>query len=167
MYQGGGPRPPRGMPPPIIIHDMQALERRREQNLREARERVRRRLQEEARQKERRFDPHPQRQSVHKDDQVPSVGVEVFHEQQRNNWPHDKSHCHPQENNILAQRISDHHQGKVAALKSRFETPQKGQSQNKKKRPEGIYAQIDETKMMDFKPLKQQEEKVIKTVVHV
>ena len=162
MYQGGGPRPPRGMPPPIIIHDMQALERRRNENLRQARERVRKRLQEEAREEERSFDLHPERQSVHKDDQVPSVGVEVLHGQPRSNWPHDKPHCHPQENNILA-----HHQGKVAALKGQFEIPQEAQSQNQKKRPEGIYAQIDETQMIDFNPLKQQEEKIIKTVVHV
>ena len=53
----------------------------------------------------------------------------------------------------------EHRTGKVPALKSGFETPQEGQSQNKNKRHdffpgtrdrEGIYAQIDETlKMVD------------------
>ena len=157
VYQGVGPRPHRGTPPPIIIYDMQAMERSRERNLHEARERVRKRLQEEAKQEERRLDPHLQRQSVHDHDQL-TVGAEVLREQPIRNSHHSKSNCYTHENNILGQRNAEHHTVKVPALKSRFETPQEGQSQNKNKRHdffpgtcdrEGIYAQIDETLMMD------------------
>ena len=164
------------MPPPIIIHDMQALEQRREENLRAARERARRRFQEEAREEERRLEQYPLRQSVQEHDLVPCVGVEVLHEQPRNNSPYDKPYCHQQENNILDQHIAEYCTGKVAALKSRFETPQEGQSQHKKKRcgfspgasdREGIYAQIDDTQMMDFNPPKQQEEIIKRTVASV
>ena len=164
------------MPPPIIIHDMHALEHRRQENLRAARERARRRLQEEAKEEERRLDPHPPRQSVQDHDLVPCVGVEVLHEQRRNNSPYGKPYCHQQENNILDQHMAEYCPGKVAALKSRFETPQEGQSQHKKKRcgfspgasdREGIYAQIDETQMMDFNPPKQQEEIIKRTVASV
>ena len=133
MHQGGGPRPPRGMPPPTIILDMQAMERSRERNLREARERVRKRLQEEARQAARRLEAHQQRQSVH-DRHQPTVGVEVLREQPIRNSQCSKPNCYL----------------------SRFEVPQDEQSRNKKTRRgfvpetcdgEGIYEQLDETLM--------------------
>ena len=69
VYQGGGPRPPRGTPPPIIIYDMQRNGTYVvKENPHEARERVRKRIKEEAKPEERRLDPYPQRQSVHEHD---------------------------------------------------------------------------------------------------
>ena len=78
VYQGGGPWPARGMPPPIIILDMQALERSCERNLRAARERVQKRLQEEAKQATRRLEAYQQRQPVEDHDQQSSVEVGVL-----------------------------------------------------------------------------------------
>ena len=128
---------------------MQALERSRERNLREARERARKRLQEEARQAARRLEAHQQWQSVHDRHQA-AVGVEILRE--------PKPNCYPHENNVLDRRMAEHLTGKVASLESRFEAPQEDQSQNKKTRRgfvsgtcdgEGIYEQLDETLMMN------------------
>ena len=172
----GGPRPPRGMQPPIIIHDMRAMERNREENFREARRREGERLQGEARQEARRWNPQPQRQSTHDRDLGSSVGIDVFPEQARNNSQREKLYCQPYESNISAQGTAEHRPRKEAALKSRFETPQEGQSNDNKKRSgfptrksdrEGIYAEIDETRMVEFESPEQRHDTITRTVVYV
>ena len=147
----GGPRPPRGMQPPIIIHDMQAMKRNREENFREARRRERERLQEEARQTEENCNLQLRRQSACDRDLQPCIDLEVQPEQARSN------------------------EGKVATLRKIFEVPHE-QSSKKRNKPgfsagrlgrEGIYAEIDETRMQEFESPEQRHDTITRTVVYV
>ena len=181
VYQGGGPRPPRGMLPPIIIHDMRALEHRRQENLHAARERARRRFQEEAREEERRLEQYPQRQPAQDHDQQPSGEVAVLSGASDYDAGCGQSKDQPDKGNAATQCMPEqkmkNQPGKVAALRSRFEVPQEMQVHNKKRRqgvsagpsaPEGIYSEINEVEIMEFNPQRQKKEKIIKrTVVNV
>ena len=74
-----GSGPPRGMQPPIVMHDMRAMERSWEENFRQAWER--KRLQEEAREEGEDLNPQPRRQSACDRDLEPCVDLEVQPEQ--------------------------------------------------------------------------------------
>ena len=130
---------------------MRAMERNREKNLHEASERFREkekeRLQEEARQEENNLNPEPRRQSACDRDPQPCIEVEP------------------------EQAVST--EGKVATLRKRFEVLQE-QSNKKRNRPdfsaerlgrEGVYAEIDETRMVEFEPPEQRPETITKTVM--
>ena len=174
------------MLPPIIIHDMRALEQRREENLRAARERLRER--ERARERERfqveprhEENPQPQRQPAHDHNQQPSVEVGVLPGACGYDAGCGQSNDQPDIGNANAQCMPEqkmkNQPGRVLALRSMFEDPQEKEVHNKKKRRqgfsavrsegEGIYAQINEIEMMDFNPPKQQKDKIKRTVVNL